>query len=234
MAQLKQEKAYFVKSIGYAETSTGTLRAKTFYLGAVADGERAAQRMADRIMDAWDALKATGATTWTTEALADIKEETKPAAPIVTGREGSPLPIKDIAAQYGDYLDNRAANGQIGENTVVVEKHRIAKVISIVGETLPMNALDDKRLLDAVLAICNRPENKKHEKSLAPAQRMSFTSAREYKKAFKAFLVWAATTSMHGSKKGLVRAPLSFEKTFRDNHPVMLDTLRAAEGEGLP
>jgi ABC-type transport system involved in cytochrome bd biosynthesis fused ATPase/permease subunit len=179
-----------VKSIGYARTGSGSLRAKTFYLGSVEDG----QREADRILQAWDALKASGATEWTPEALEALKQSTPVETTAAASMGGTSKTIQQVAVQYIDAMMDRAAKGQVGEGTVVVGKSRIAKVISLIGGTVPMNRLYAEQVKNAVLAICARPMTAHpHRKE---QQQMSFDSAKEYKKSFKSFLTWAASTPM--------------------------------------
>ena len=225
--ELKTEKAYFIKSIGYGRTATGGLRAKTWYLGKVDDGERAARREADRIADAWQAVKASGGTEWTQEAIAALQKNPDAPAGTPAPKAGSGQTIEQVSRLYIDAMQDRCDKKQITQEHVNGEKTKIAKATKIIGKDITMARLDAEKLTAAVLSICARPmtEQPNHKTQT----QMSFVSAREYKKSFKSFLNWAATTPIKGTTdKPLWVKPLSFDRIFSDNSPVMLAEDRQA------
>lgn len=229
IANLGIDKGQYTKSVGYVLTTTGSKRAKTFYLGSDANAALVAAAIRRR---RWQALKDSGAAVWPSEVLAELEaaDETSNApevAPVAVIAKPKPsaLTVGEVAARYIAHTKLRQESGRCSVAHLVSLTQRVEYAVSILGKAKPMDSIDAAELTRTVLKISARPTTKRKGKD-GKFGRMSVETARNVLKWLKYCLEWA-------DENELWTRPRRFAKIFSENKPnsTPVELLAAKNGE---
>lgn len=209
----------YVKAIGYAESKSGKIQARRWYVGAVDDGPEAARQNANKIKAAWEALAATGATVWPKDA--NPLTDAPPSLPApLTPTVASTLTVAQARQRYLDGIKARVDAGTVSHQYWTGEYFGTQRGVDLLGPDTPLASIGAMELERAVLGIASRPMTKPRKGQKQESKRLSVKSAKVYLSSLRAFLNAMSKTEISpGSEIPLWRKPLKFDDIFRLNKP---------------